>query len=196
MKETAEQARTRRRWISLAEFVAVAGLVIAAATLYLNWSDRREERAEHTAETASAKKTGGIATLSGEVTDGGDAIALSDPGHTFSAATVRFPSPLGVPARDAMPGPRISADWFAAPLLKLTDEGTDDRTGRLPVLISVTCWDGDARRHDTALYDILWRTEGRMLRGRKLVLTGFALNDRAASSAALEKAWAREKPRS
>lgn len=190
----AEAAATRRRWISLAEFVAVAGLLIGATTLYLNWSERRADDAAKVEAAKSEGKARAIVTLTGEVTGGGDAIALSDTAHAISGATVRFPADLAVSRQDAMPGPRIRADWFARPLLALTDKGADEREGRLPALITVTWWDGDTRRQDTALYDILWRTEGRMLRGRKLVLTGLALNDRATTTAAMEAAWGRVKP--
>ena len=41
--ERAEAAATRRRWITLAEVVAVAGVLIGALTLYTNWSDRRAD---------------------------------------------------------------------------------------------------------------------------------------------------------
>ena len=42
MSETSEQAKTRRRWLTLAELVAVSGLLIGALTLWLNWSDKRD----------------------------------------------------------------------------------------------------------------------------------------------------------
>lgn len=194
MSESADQARTRRRWITLAEFVAVAGLLIGATTLYLNWSDRREERADKAQAAAIETKARARVTLTGTVADGGESIALADPAHSFSAATVRLPKALGGATQDAMPGPAIQAGWFADRLLALTDKGADERQGRLPVLVTVTWWDGEARHSDAALYDVLWRTEGRMLQGRRLRLTGVALADRNASPAALERAWARQKP--
>lgn len=194
-EEKREAARTRRRWITLAEFVAVAGLLIAAATLWLNWSDRRADEAEKAAEQASESKARGIVTLTGDVNSDGDSIRLTDPDHAFSAARVRFPTALKLPVHDAMPGPRIHVRWFDAPILKLTDNGKDEREGRLPVLITVEWWDGPTRRSDTALYDILWRTEGRLLGGRKLVLTGLTLKNRTASVGALDAAWGREMPR-
>lgn len=194
MSESADQARTRRRWITLAEFVAVAGLLIGATTLYLNWSDRREERADKAEAVAAEGKAKAHVTLTGTVADGGSAISLADPAHSFSAATVRLPSALGGGTQDAMPGPTIEAAWFADRLLALTDKGSDERQGRLPVLVTVTWWDGEVRHSDAALYDVLWRTEGRMLQGRRLRLTGLALADRSASPAALERAWARQKP--
>ena len=194
MSESADQARTRRRWITLAEFVAVAGLLIGALTLYLNWADRREERADRAQAVAAEGKAKSHVTLTGTVADGGSAVTLADSAHNLSAATVRLPTALGGATHDAMPGPAIQASWFVDKLLALTDKGADDRQGRLPVLITVTWWDGEARHSDVALYDVLWRTEGRMLQGRRLRLTGVALADRSASPAALERAWTRQKP--
>lgn len=193
MAETQDQARTRRRWITLAEFVAVAGLLIGAVTLYLNWSDRREDKAEAAKAAATEGKAKSVATLTGEPK--GDTLALADAAHTLTEATVRFPSALKVPVQDAMPGPAIQASWFAPALLAATDKGPDEQSGRLPVLVTVGWWDGDAKRTSTARYDLLWRTHGRVLQGRKLELTGIALVDRTSSAAALDKAWARQKPR-
>jgi hypothetical protein len=192
--ETAEQARTRRRWITLAEFVAVAGLLIGATTLYLNWADRREDKAQAAQDAVAEGKARAHVTLTGTLTRGGEAMTLADGTHTFSAASIRFPKALGIGAQDAMPGPTIQAGWFATTLLKLTDKGADERTGRLPALVTVSWWDGETKHSDTARYDVLWRTEGRMLQGRRLRLTGITLADRSGSASALEKAWSRQKP--
>lgn len=190
MPETADQARTRRRWISLAEFVAVAGLLIGAATLYLNWSDRQQDKAEKAQEAASAGKAKTIVTLTGKVASGGDAIALSAGDREISEASVRFPSALKIARQDAMPGPTIETRWFAPALLSATDKGPDEQTGRLPVLITIGWWDGDAKRSSTALYDLLWSTHGRVLQSRKVELTGIALADRSSSAADLDARWA------
>ena len=42
--ERADAARTRRRWVSLAEVVALAGLLIGALSLYTTWSDHPHGR--------------------------------------------------------------------------------------------------------------------------------------------------------
>lgn len=194
MSETADQAATRRRWITLAELLAVVGMLIGAATLYLNWSGRRADEAARAAQQASAEHARGVVTLVGKVSEGGNALALSDGDRNFSAATVTFPKGLGIARQDALPGPRIASDWFADALLKALD-GKDADHGRLPVLIATSWWDGDKSHTETALYDILWRTEGRFLRGRKLVLTGLVLTSRTRSVTALEAAWAREQPK-
>ena len=38
--ERAEKAAIRRRWISLAEWVGIAALLVSAAGLWMSWSDR------------------------------------------------------------------------------------------------------------------------------------------------------------
>ena len=160
MSETADQAATRRRWVTLAELVAVAGVLIAAATLYLNWSGRRADEAARAAQATSTERARGVVTL--------------------------------IAPQDALPGPRIASDWFADALLKAND-GKDARSGRLPVLITVSWWDGATNHSQTGLYDVLWRTEARFLRGRKLELTGLTLASRSATPAALEAAWQRKR---
>ncbi|MGQ7355397.1 hypothetical protein ACTGXY_11450, partial [Streptococcus suis] len=79
MSETADQARTRRRWITLAEVVAVAGVLIAALTLYLNFVDRRADQADKAAAAAKDAVAQARVELAGTV-DGGT-IALKDPRH-------------------------------------------------------------------------------------------------------------------
>ena len=41
----AEAAAARRRWLTLAEIVAIAGVVIAGLTLWNNWQGREAEQA-------------------------------------------------------------------------------------------------------------------------------------------------------
>lgn len=192
--ERREAAATRRRWVTLAEVVAVAGVMIGALTLWLSWSDRRQDQADKAAtETAEAREKARV-ELTATVDDGGQTLALKDARHDLSDAVVTFPTPLGIGTQRPSGDPAIEADWFAATLLRLTDGGADERTGRLPVLLTVRYWDGDTARTATAIYDVVWRTEGRMLRGRMLTLTGLRLRQRGGTQGQLDAAWAREKP--
>ncbi len=192
MTETADQARTRRRWITLAEVVAVAGVVIAALTLYLNVSDRRADQAERAATAQKDAAVQARVELTGTVD--GNAITLKDPRHDITDTTILFPKALGV-GKQAPVEPEIDAAMFNRALLKLTDGGPDARTGRLPVLITTRYWDGDATRSARGLYDIVWRTHGRRFFGRALTLEGFRLRQTGGDAAALERAWDAAKPR-
>ena len=191
MSETREQAATRRRWVTLAEIVAVAGVLIGALTLWSGWSDRREEREAATAAAASSAREQARLDITGTVQDGGNAILLADARHDIREARFAFPSALGVGAQQPAGDPAIEADWIAAPMLKLTDGGADDRTGRLPVLATIRYWDGDREREASAIYDIVWRTEGRMLQGRGFKLQGLKLRQRGGDVATLDRLWRR-----
>jgi hypothetical protein len=189
-----EAAATRRRWVSLAEVLAVVGVVIAALTLWINWSDRRADVAAKTAVATSDARDRSRVDLVGTVERGGKSLALKDPRHDVQDAAIVFPKALGVATQHPVGDPAIDADWFADALLTLTDGKADARTGRLPVLVSVTYWDGDVSRSSSAIYDIVWRTEGRFLRGRALRIEGWKLRQRGGSQAALDAAWVRAKP--
>lgn len=186
MSETADQASTRRRWITLAELVAVAGVVIAALTLWTNWSDRRADEAEKRAAASATAKSEGRVALVATIEDGGKRIALKDERHDIQEASIVFPRALGVAVQKPAGDPEIDADWIAKPLLKATDGGGDERTGRLPVVVTVRYWDGDAAHTSSATYDLVWRTEGHFLRGRSLRLEGLKRRSRGVDQAALD----------
>ncbi len=192
MSEASDRAE-RRRWLTVAELVAVAGVVIAGLTWYTGWADRRaEDAARRTALVSSARERARV-DLKATVEGDGRTLAISDPRHDLQDLAVAFPRALGVATQRPVETV-IDADWFAEPILKLTDGGPDARTGRLPVLLTVRYWDGDAARTATGLYDVIWRTEGRVLRGRTLRLEALRLRARGGTQAALESAWATEKP--
>lgn len=172
----------------------MAGVVIAALSLYLTWSDRREAAADKAATAASAAQTEARVDLTATVTNGGRSLLLADARHELSDVTIAYPKALDVAAQHPAGDPAIDSTPFADALLKMTDHGPDTRSGRLPVLITANYVDGDATRTAHGLYDVVWRTEGRLLRGRALRLTGLRLRRRGGDQAALDAAWAREKP--
>lgn len=193
MSETMEERTRRRRWLTLAEFVGVAGVIIAALGLYLTWSDRREAAADKAAAARAEARAHGRLELTGTVVENGQAIRLSDPHGELTEVAITLPTALGVPVQhpaEAM----IAADAFRRAMLDLTDGGADDRSGRLPVLITASYADGDATRTASAIYDVAWRTHGRRFAGRAFDLTGLYLRQRGGSRVALDAAWAKVKP--
>ena len=188
--ERAEAAKTRRRWISLAELVAVAGVLIGALSLYTSWSDHRADARQRAVENAQTAQEKGRFDLRGVVSSGGDSITLPrDERHELRDLHVAFPTALGIGTKDAV-DLTIDRSWFEKPLLAATDGKGADQVGRLPVLVTYTYGDGDAQRTRTGIYDIIWRTRGRFLRGRALSITGFRSRRSGGSQAALDALWA------
>ncbi|WP_322963731.1 hypothetical protein [Sphingomonas fuzhouensis] len=189
-EEAADRAKSRRRLLTLAEFVAVAGLIVAALTLYLNWSQRRSDAADRAATASAQRQDRARLDLTGTVEDDGRRLLLRDPNHDLEKVVIDFPAASGIGRQVPMGDPAIMVEPIAGPLLTLTDGKTDKHEGRLPVLITARYWDGDTARTATGLYDVIWRTHGRLLRGRTLRLEGLRLVDRNGTTAMLNAAWA------
>lgn len=192
----AEAAATRRRWINLGEFVAVAGLIIALLGLYLNWTDRREDAAEKQVATAKAERESARFELRAVAAAKGTALTLQhDDRHPIRDATVSFPTELGIGSKDTV-ADQIERGWFERALLKVTDGGPDARSGRLPVLIVLTYWDGDTPRTTRGIYDIGWKTqEGTFPFGRTLKLESLRLHELGGDQKRLDALWAAERPK-
>ncbi len=192
--ERAAAAETRRRWVSLAELVGVAGLIIAAISLWMSWADRRADVAEKQAEQVNASKARTLVTITATLSKDGTSMTLADPAHPLKDVEVTFPQALGIKPQTGLLGPKIESSWFGSALLELSDKV---HQGRLPVILTATWWDGDVKRTDRAIYEIGWvagkPTLG-ILGGRELHMRGLMLSDRNATPARLEAAWARLKP--
>lgn len=194
MSETPDQAATRRRWVTLAELVAVAGVIIAALTLWNNVSERRADQAERQQDAQETAKKDRF-TLKGSVAKDGQSVMLArDEERALDDVRVVFPTPLGLPARDAL-DQVIESDWFADALLKLTDGGSDGQSGRLPVLVRYTYAGADGRRSASGMYDVVWSIHGRLGRGRRLEITDFRLREQGGTPAELDARWQRARPR-
>jgi hypothetical protein len=197
-QEKAEARAIRRRWISLGELVAVAGVLIAALTLWLNWADRRDSSAAEAKKEAAAERRAVRATLIGKAERGGERVALSDPAQpALASIDVAFPRALGIAAQTAVVDPRIEADWVRNALLKATDGGKDAVRGTVPVLVTATISDADRPATDRAIYDLVFATEGRTFGGRALKLEGAVFRERVGGSAQarLDALWATEAKR-
>ncbi|OYW22692.1 MULTISPECIES: hypothetical protein [unclassified Sphingomonas] len=191
---TAETVAIRRRWLSLGEAVAVAGVIIGGLTFWNSFEERRDAReiraeeraAAREAALAAARRTGLIATEAD-----GSKIAFKGVDCALQSTDIRFPKPLGVSAQSTVTVHEFEAAWIARPLLKLTDGGDDRRQGRLPVLIDSLCTGPEGNRQESAIYDIAWRIEPALL-GRSLKLRGMVMRQRITGSsgqATLDALW-------
>jgi hypothetical protein len=184
---------TRRR-LMIGEAVAVAGLIVAALSLYLGWSDRREDKAEHDAEQAESRRAESAqrSRIGLVATDAdGEVLSFKGVACALQSADISFPKALGVPAQNTALSYRIEADWFAAPLLKVLEPAKVEQ-GRLPVLIESRCAGEDGDRLERAIYEIPYRIDSRLLRGKTVHLRGLVLREYVGpgqGEARLSAAW-------
>lgn len=194
--EKAEAQAIRRRWVTLGEIIAVAGVVIAALTLWNSFYERRdaeqvrqdERRAAQEAAAAERRRIGLVAT-----DEGGDALGFKGVECALQATTITFPPALGVAPQFTVTVHEIRADWFAKPLRKITNGGPDQRDGRIPVLIESQCLGEGGARNERAIYDIVYRTEPRILQSRAVKVRGLVLRESAGANAKarLDALWRR-----
>lgn len=188
--EKAEARAIRRRWLTIGELVAVAGVVIAGLTLWINWSDQRSARDQRA--RAEGKQVVEQARLALRATvEDGSRVALSDPEHEILEMTVAFPSALKL-AEQAPVLPRIESDWFADKVLEASDGGADVREGRLPMLVAVSYRAGEMTRRDRTIVELVWRTNGRLLTGRRLRIEAARIRERGGDQARIDALWSQE----
>jgi hypothetical protein len=173
-----EAARTRRRWLTLAELLGVAAVAISALTLWNNYAQRTGEEADKAAARQAPKAASQVLLLRGTADRGGQrlAIAPADPAQTIQDQRIRFPSTLGVAAVETVSDARIEAGWFARALLRARDDGDAARgDARLPVAVETSFFTGGTLHRDVALYDIGYRIEeGGLLDGDEIRLRGLS----------------------
>jgi hypothetical protein len=199
--ERAEERERRRRWLTLGETVAVAGLLIAALSLYLGWASRRDDEAQRRAEQAAARKAeaeqrGHIGLVATDAD--GEVLSFKGVACALQSADIRFPSALEVPAQSTSLTYRIKADWFDGPLLDAIAPAKADE-GRLPVLIDSRCTGEDGDRVEHAIYEIPFRVDSGLLSGKSVHLRGLVLREYVSAAngqARLDTAWRALVPKS
>ena len=191
--DKAEAAAVRRRWIQLGELVGIAGLIIAALSLWLNWSGERNREAESQHEKAAEASARGHYIASATALNDHQLGLVRDERHVLGEVVVRFPTALGI-AEQRPPAQTIDSNVFADALLHATDGGPDNQTGVLPILLSVQFWSDGNEQRSAGLYDIVWRTQGRLLRGRALRLIALRPRRAGGDQAALDAAWSNLHP--
>jgi hypothetical protein len=205
--EAREAAANRRRWITLAEVLAVAGLAISGLALWNNYSERNAteaeraaEKQEQAAEKQKEKAKAQTLVLKAAAAKGGKSLTLSalDPAQAIQSQTIAFPAALGAKAVETVIDPRIESGWVerAAKQAKEAQKKGTSASGdrRIPVAITSRFVSGGETHADTALYDIGYKLEeGGLLGGTEVTLLGLSRIERVdakKAQARLDALWA------
>jgi hypothetical protein len=180
--EAAEAAATRRRWINLAEIVAVGGLLISGLALWNSYRERTGEETDKVTARKQALAQATIMVLRGAADREGRRLSLApaDPEQTIQSQRVVFPTALAVAPVENMADPRIEALWFRRQILRAianeeAQAEVDDADRRVPVAITTRFYRDGALFTDTAVYYIVYRVEGGgLFEGRRLRLLGLS----------------------
>jgi hypothetical protein len=172
--------KSRLRWITLGETVAVSAVVISGLGLWINYQDRRDTRADKQAEAARTTTRAPL-YLKAEANSSGSSLTLTsvNADDIIQGQTIRFPPSFGLSPVTTTSDARIDADWFASALKadrkkrELPDETKGDE--RVPVMIETDYLaEGDTRKA-RSYYDVGYALEGHFIGSASVKLRGLSL---------------------
>jgi hypothetical protein len=194
------------RWLSLAEIVGLAALVIAGLGY---WDTHRErtltekERAAEAQEKKAEAKAGALKLaflMTGSPESGGERLRLASvhPEQVIQTQSLVFPSEVRGDTAETTGNPRIEAGWIEGGLTKAEHaRGAKKAHGRLPVgVVTVFIEDGQTKT-DRSIYLVGYGAHPRVLRSDKVELEGLSLLQRGVGEnvqAAVDGVWTRQNP--
>jgi hypothetical protein len=177
-----ERARrkSRLRWITLGEAVAVSAVIISGLGLWMNYQDHRDARTDKQAE-ASRTTTRAPFYLKAVANGSGSSLTLApvSADDVIQGQTIRFPPSFGLSPVTTTSDARIDGNWFASALKtdrkkrELPDETQGDE--RVPVMIETDYLAGGETRRARFYYDIGYALEGHLIGGVSVKLRGLSL---------------------
>ena len=175
-----EAARVRRRWLTLGELLAIAGVLISALALWNSYRERTSSEAERVAADTKSAKAAETLILRATVEKEGNRLTLSprDDQQTIQAQTLRFPVALNLDPVETTGDPRIERAWFERPLTDALEHAKAKRrtTGdaKLPVLITTRFLVDGSEHEDRAIYQIGYTLGHGFLAGTTVKLSGLS----------------------
>jgi len=165
---TEAQRKSRLRWITLGEAVAIAALIVSAAGLWLSWKTTGEDKGP--TEVVEKRQSVPLA-LRGKASDDGRTLEISpvESGHALQSLDVMV---AGSSAIEAGSDGQLSASDLESALGDKADDGKG--THRIRVRIASKYVEAGADKSATGSYVISYRWEGGgLLGGRSLRFSGF-----------------------
>jgi len=188
-----EQARVRRRWLTLGELLAIAGVAISGLALWNTYGERTATEAKQSAETAATVRKAATLVLRATPDKDGRTLALSPraDAQAIQSQTIAFPTALGLSPIETSGDARIERGWLEEALVKARRAaGVKAETvgdARLPLLVTTRFLaDGDPHT-DRAVYQLGYLAEHGFLSGTSIRLRGLSREAAAASDAAGRK---------
>ncbi len=194
----------RRRWVTVGEIVAVAGLVLAG----LGYWDAHRARLNQARDEVAAQRQSAARqslVLTATVQEAGAKLVLSPlrPGQAVQSQRYIFPRTVLDHAMEVSAAqPQIDRVWFEAGLKSALEAAARARGGKpvngegvLPVGLATSYIEDGETRSDASVYGLGYRlVPGGLFGGRRVVLEGLAVLRRHVAGdlqAAVEAEWRR-----
>jgi hypothetical protein len=165
--ESEDRRKSRLRWITLGEAIAIAALVISAVGVWLSW---KGDDAKPT--TVVEKKTSVPLVLRGKVVDDGRALQIAPADSEHALQTLMIKTGAGAPIEVGSDGSLSASEFQSA----LGGKAPDVKgTNRMSVRITSNYVEAGSDKSATGSYVIAFRWEDRgLFSGRSLRFVGFS----------------------
>ena len=167
--QTAEERRkSRLRWVTLGEAVAIAALIVSAAGVWLSWQGEKDKGPTKVVEERQAVPL----ALRGKPQDDGGTLEISpvDSNHALQSLNIII---SGKAVIDVGSSGELGASDFERALGDRAAEGKG--TNRVQVRIDAKFVEAGTDKSSSGSYVITYRWEGRgLFGGRSLHLTGMS----------------------
>ena len=167
--KTEAERKSRLRWVTLGESIAIAALIVSAAGVWLSWKGSDQDKGP---TTVVEKRQAVPLALRGKPVDGGQSLEISpvETGHALQSLNVIV---AGSSAIDVGSDGELSASELEK---ALGDKAADGKgTHRLNVRMDARYVEAGADKTATGSYVIAYRWEGGgLLGGRSLRITGMS----------------------
>ena len=166
VNESSESKKSRMRWVTLGESIAIAALILSALGLWHEWNKRDEPP-----KVVVEKPTAIPLALRGRVRDDGRSLEISpiEDSHALDSLTIRAGSAKIEVGSDG----ELSAAEVESTLGKADKDAKG--TQRLPVRISAKYVEAGADKSATGSYTITYKWEGGgLFGGKSLRLVSFS----------------------
>ena len=167
-KETESQRRTRLRWVTLGEAIAIAALILSGLGLWHEWNKRDDGP-----KVVVEKPTAIPLALRGRVGDDGRSLEISpiEEEHALQSLTLTVPT-SGSVIEIGSDG-EVSARAIESALNRVDDQ--EKGPHRLPIRIAARYVEAGADKSTTGSYVLTYRWEGGgLFSGRSLRLVGLS----------------------
>ena len=159
--------KTRRRWITLGEVIAIAALIVSAVGVWIAWKSSNEDKTTRVIEQRSSVPL----ALRGSLDSNGETLTIvpADPTHALESLrlTIKGASPIELGSDG-----RLSASDLQA-ALKGREKEAKDVTHSVPVRIDARYVEAGADRRGGGNYVLRYKWEGGgLFGGRSLRLVG------------------------
>ena len=168
-EETEAQKKSRLRWVTLGEAIALAALIVSAAGVYLSWKSTDAGKGP---TTVVEKRQSVPLALRGKVREDGRTLEITpvESGHALQSLNVIV---AGASAIDVGSDGELGASDLQSALGDKAAEGKG--THRLSVRADAKYVEAGADKSATGSYVISYRWEGGgLLGGRSLRIEGFS----------------------